>query len=404
MTNDLIKGFDFQRSRESLKDIILDTKLIHSRMFSKETGNHIYIKPENLQVTGSFKVRGAFNKISKLSEAEKAKGIITSSAGNHAQGCALAAQKLDIKATIVMPTTTPLVKINATKSYGANVVLAGEVYDDAYKEALRLQEEHGYTFIHAFDDLDVIEGQGTIALEILEELEDVEYILVPVGGGGLISGVAVAAKAINPNIKIIGVEPRGAASMKMALECFRIESLDNVCTIADGCAVGRSGENTYEIVKDYVDEIITVTDEELMETFLILVENHRLVAENAGLLSLAAINKLGLKNKKIVSIISGGNIDVLSINTLINQGLVSRGRKCCFTINLVDKPGELIKITEIITEQRGNIIDLSHNRYRGVNRFKDVLLEIVVDTESHDHIEKIMNEFKNRGYEIRRKY
>lgn len=404
MIDQLVKDFDFQRAKKGLEGVILETKLLHSRMFSKETGNQIYIKPENLQITGSFKVRGAFNKISKLSEEEKSRGIITSSAGNHAQGCAMAAQKLGIKATIVMPTTTPLVKINATRSYGAQVVLAGEVYDEAYEEACRLEKEHGYTFVHAFDDLDVIEGQGTIALEILEELRDTEYILAPVGGGGLISGIALAAKEINPDIKIIGVEPEGAASMKMALESLKIESLKNVCTIADGCAVGRSGQNTYEITRQYVDDIITVTDDELMETFLILVENHRLVAENAGLLSLAAVNKLGLKDKKIVCLISGGNIDVLSINTLINQGLVSRGRKCCFTINLVDKPGELIKITEILSSQGANIIDLSHNRYRGVNRYKDVLLEIVVDTESHEHIERIMNEFKNRAYEIRRKY
>ncbi|NLY46981.1 MAG: threonine ammonia-lyase [Tissierella sp.] len=393
---------DFNKARETIKNIAAETKLIYSPVFSKESDNDIYIKPENLQVTGSFKVRGAYNKISKLTDEEKAKGIITSSAGNHAQGCALSAQKLGIKATIVMPKTTPLLKVNATKSYGADVVLAGNVYDDAYAEAVRLQNEHGYTFVHAFDDLDVVEGQGTIGLEILDELADADYIIVPVGGGGLISGVAVAAKRINPNIKIIGAEPAGAASMIKALELNKVTPLDKVVTIADGCAVGKAGTNTYEIVKDYVDEVITITDEELMDAFLILLENHKLISENSGLLSLAASKKLDCKGKKIACIISGGNIDVLSINTLINHGLVSRGRRFSFTLNLKDRPGELTKITQILSEQNANIVELSHDRYKGDNKFADVEVEVSVITESHEHIERVTKAFNDNGYEINR--
>lgn len=402
MINHIADKLDSKKARETLKSIVTETKLIYSPVFSKESDNEIYIKPENLQVTGSFKVRGAYNKISKLTNEEKSRGIITSSAGNHAQGVALSAQKLGIKATIVMPKTTPLLKINATKSYGADVVLAGHVYDDAYKKAVRLQEKHGYTFVHAFDDLDVVEGQGTIALEILDELADLDCILVPVGGGGLISGVAVAAKRINPNIKIIGAEPTGAASMLKALELNQCIPLDKVVTIADGCAVAKAGSMTYEIVKDYVDEIITISDEELMDAFLTLLENHKLISENSGLLSLAASKKLNTKNKKVACIISGGNIDVLSINMLINHGLVSRGRRFSFTLNVTDRPGELTKITQILGQENANIIELSHDRYKGDNKFADVEVEIAVITESHDHIERVTKAFQDNGYEINR--
>lgn len=400
MTNHIADILDFNKARETIKSVAAETKLIYSPVFSKESGNDIYIKPENFQVTGSFKVRGAFNKISKLTDEEKTKGIITSSAGNHAQGCALSAQKLGIKATIVMPTTTPLLKVNATKGYGANVVLAGNVYDDAYAEAVRLQQEHGYTFVHAFDDLDVVEGRGTIGLEILDEIADVDYILVPVGGGGLISGVAVAAKRVNPNVKIIGVEPAGAASMVEALKFDKVTPLDKVVTIADGCAVGKAGTTTYEIVKEYVDQVITITDDELMDAFLTLVENHKLISENSGLLSLAASKKLDFNGKKVVCIISGGNIDVLSINTLINHGLVSRGRRFRFTMNVADKPGELTKITQILAEQNANIIELSHDRYKGDNKFSDVELEVSVITESNDHINKIIKAFDDHNLKI----
>ena len=402
MIKNIAGTLDFNKAREALKGVAAETKLIFSPVFSKESGNEIYIKPENLQVTGSFKVRGAYNKISKLSNEDKSKGIITSSAGNHAQGVALSAQKLGIKATIVMPTSTPLLKINATKSYGADVVLAGNVYDDAYREAKRLQEQYGYTFVHAFDDLDVIEGQGTIALEIIDELSDVEYILVPVGGGGLISGISIAAKRLNPNIKIIGVEPIGAASMIKALEMNKVTALDRVVTIADGCAVGKAGVSTYEIVKDYVDDIITISDDELMDAFLILLENHKLIAENSGLLSLAASKKLDIKDKKVVCVVSGGNIDVLSINMLINHGLVTRGRRFSFTMNVEDKPGQLSKITQILGNQNANIIELSHDRYKGNNKFADVELEVAVITESHEHIERIIKDFNDNGFEINR--
>lgn len=404
MEDKRLENLDFQGSRDNLKGIIAETELIYSPVLSKESGNTIYIKPENLQVAGSFKVRGAYNKISKLSEEKKSKGIITSSAGNHAQGCALSAQKLGIKSTIVMPTTTPLLKVNATKSYGSDVVLEGDAYDDAYKKARQLQEEHGYTFIHAFDDLDIVEGQGTIALEILEEVEDLDYIIVPIGGGGLISGISLAAKSINPDIKIIGVEPAGAASMTKSLESGKITPLDRVTTIADGCAVGTVGQNTYEIVEKYVDDIMIITDEELMDMFLILVENHKLIAENSGLLSLAASRKLDVKDKKIACIISGGNMDVLSINTLIKHGLVSRGRTFCFTVNLLDKPGQLIQIIDILSAENANIIELSHNRYKGVDKFADVELEVIVSTESHEHINRIKKSLNDNGFKINQVY
>ena len=394
----------FTDAKKRLEGILADTKLIPSPVFSEKSGNEVYIKPENLQVTGAFKIRGAFNKVSKLSEEEKSKGIITASAGNHAQGVAYAAQKLGVKATICMPETTPLIKVNATKSYGVDVVLHGECFDDAYAKACELEKEHGYTFIHPFNDLDVIEGQGTISLEILEELEDADCIIVPIGGGGLISGVAIAAKTINPNIKIIGVEPEEAQSMKESIEKDEIITLDTVNTIADGTAVKTPGDLNFSIVKKYVDEIVTVSDYEVMDAFLILTTSHKIIAENSGSLSLAALNKIQEKNKKVVCLISGGNIDILSISDLINQGLVYAGRIFCFSVNVVDKPGELHRISDALAKLDANIISVEHHSRRGKNIFMDVNLEIAVETNGHSHIEYITNELTKQGYEISKIY
>lgn len=389
-----------EEARKNLEGIITETNLIYSPIFSERSGNKVYIKPENLQVTGAFKIRGAYNMVAKLSDEEKNRGIITSSAGNHAQGVAYAAQKLGVKATIVMPRTTPLIKVENTRSYGVEVVLHGECYDDAYEEACRLEKEHGYTFIHPFNDLDVIEGQGTIALEILDELEDAEYILVPIGGGGLISGIAMAAKSINPDIKIIGVEPEEAQCMKKSLEENKIVTLDRVNTIADGTAVKTPGENNFSIVKDYVDDIITVSDYELMDAFLALLQSHKLIAENSGSLSLAAAGKLGVKDKKVVCLISGGNIDILTVSDLIDQGLIYTGRIFSFSVNVIDRPGELQRISDILADLGANIISVEHDSRKGKNIFMDVKLKVTVETNGHKHIESIIEELSKEGYEV----
>ena len=396
----MLRLYNFIEAKEKLGTVLNKTKLIHSDVFSNESGNDIYIKPENMQRTGSFKIRGAFNKISKLTEEEKARGVITSSAGNHAQGVAFAAQKLGIKSVIVMPKHTPLIKVEATRKYGAEVVLEGEAYDDAYAKALELQKEYGYVFVHPFDDEDVIEGQGSIALEVLQELPDTEIILVPVGGGGLISGVAAAAKLMNPQIKIIGVEPEGAASALASLGNGKVVGLDEVNTIADGTAVKMIGDITFNYIQDYVDEIITVSDYELMEAFLLLVEKHKLVAENSGILSLAGLKRLKEKNKKVVSIVSGGNIDVLTISSMINKGLVQRGRIFCFSVNLPDKPGQLLQVSEILSRLNANVIKLDHNQFKNLDRFHYVELQMTAETNGEDHINRIIAESIQEGFKV----
>lgn len=394
----------FLEATNRIKDVLKETKLVYSNIFSKESGNDIYIKPENLQVTGAFKIRGAYNKISKLTEEEKKKGLITSSAGNHAHGVALAAQKLGVKATIVMPKATPLIKVEATKSFGANVVLHGDCYDEAYEEAKRLEEKNGYTFVHPFNDIDVIEGQGTIAIEILNELKDVDCIVVPVGGGGLISGIAVAAKLINPKIKIIGVEPEGANAVKLSIEKDKVISLDNLKTIADGVAVKTPGDLNFKLIKKYVDEIVTVSDLEVMEAFLILLEKHKLIGETSGVLPLAALRKINEKNKKIACVISGGNIDVLTIASMIDRGLVSRGRKFCFTVELLDKPGQLQKVSQILGDLNANIIKLDHNKFKTFDAFMQVQLEVTVETNGHEHVQLITDELERKGFKIVKVY
>jgi len=390
----------FIKAKEKLSKVLLKTSLIHSPIFSKEAGNEVYIKPENLQKTGSFKIRGAYNKITNLSDEEKKKGVIASSAGNHAQGVAYGAKESGIKAVIVMPKSTPLIKVESTKQYGAEVVLHGDVYDDAFKKAKELEEKEGYIFVHPFDDEDVIYGQGTIALEILEELPETDIILVPIGGGGLISGIACAAKILKPEIKIIGVEPDGAASAYEAIKEDKVVELKEANTIADGTAVKKIGNITFEYIKKYVDEIITVSDYELMEAFLLLVEKHKIIAENSGILSLAALKKLKEKNKKVVSVVSGGNIDVLMISSMINKGLIRRDRIFNFSVNIPDKPGELAKVVDLIAQQGANVVKLEHNQFKNLSRFKDIELQITVETNGSEHIQKLTQAFEEKGYEI----
>ncbi|MDF2676105.1 MAG: threonine ammonia-lyase [Bacillota bacterium] len=395
---------NIRNAANKLEGTIKKTSLIYSDFFSKEYGNNVYIKPENLQVTGSFKVRGAFNKISNLTDEEKAKGVITASAGNHAQGVALSAQKAGVKAIIVMPTVTPLIKVEGTRSYGAEVVLSGNVYDESYKEALRLSKETGYTFVHAFDDYDVLCGQGTLGLEILEDLPNIDEILVPVGGGGLISGVALIAKAIKPSIRITGVEPVGALTMKTCMDEGCVVELERISTTAEGVAVKRAGDLTYEIVNKYVDGIIEVTEEDMTEALLMLVEKHKLIAETSGVLSLAALKKLNFKNKNVACIVSGGNIDVLTISSLINKGLVSRGRIFCFSVDLPDKPGQLLKVSQILADAGANVIKLEHNQFKAMDRFMNVQLEVTAETNGEKHIQQILNTLINEQFKIHRIY
>ena len=390
----------FIKAKEKLSKVLLETHLIYSPIFSKESGNKVFIKPENLQKTGSFKIRGAYNKISNLTDAEKKRGVIASSAGNHAQGVAYGAKESGIKAVIVMPKSTPLIKVESTKQYGAEVILHGDVYDDAFKKAKELEEKEGYIFVHPFDDEDVIHGQGTIALEILEELPETDIILVPIGGGGLISGIACAAKILKPEIKIIGVEPDGAASAYEAIKEDKVVELKEANTIADGTAVKKIGNTTFEYIKKYVDEIITVSDYELMESFLLLVEKHKIIAENSGILSLAALKKLKEKNKKVVSVVSGGNIDVLMISSMINKGLIRRDRIFNFSVNIPDKPGELAKVVDLIAQQGANVVKLEHNQFKNLSRFKDIELQITVETNGSEHIQNLTQAFEEKGYEI----
>ena len=391
---------DFTTAREHLQKVLLPTHLIYSPIFSEESGNQIYIKPENLQKTGAFKIRGAYNKINKLTEEEKKRGVIASSAGNHAQGVAYAARELGIKAVIVMPKTTPLIKVQSTKKYGAEVVLYGDVYDDAYQKAKELEAQEGYVFVHPFDDIDVLEGQGTIALEILEEMPDAEVIVVPIGGGGLISGIAAAAKMIKPDIKIIGVEPSGAASATEALKKNKVVTLPEANTIADGTAVKRIGDLTFNCIKQYVNEVVTVDDYELTEAFLLLAEKHKIIAENSGILPLAALKKLTERGKKVVPVVSGGNIDVLMISSMIGKGLISRDRIFNFAVSIPDRPGELAKITHIIADVGANIVKLAHNQFKNLSRFRDKEVLITVETNGTDHVQALVDAFAAKGYEV----
>lgn len=389
----------FEEAAERVKEVTLETRLVYSEYFSSQTGNKVYFKPENLQYTGAYKVRGAYYKISTLSEEERNKGLITASAGNHAQGVAYAAKIYGAKAVIVMPTSTPIIKINRTKSYGAEVVLYGDVYDEACEYALKLAKEHGYTFIHPFDDLDVATGQGSIAMEIIKELPTVDYILVPIGGGGLATGVSTLAKMLNPNIKVIGVEPANANCMQVSIKNGKVTTLPSVSTIADGTAVKTPGSKIFPYIVKNIDDIITVEDDELIVAFLDMVENHKMVAENSGLLSVAALKKLNVSGKKVVSIISGGNMDVITMSSVVQHGLIQRGRVFSVSVLLPDKPGELLKVAKVIADAKGNVIKLEHNQFVSINRNAAVELKITLEAFGVDHKNEIIAALKKAGYD-----
>lgn len=388
----------FEEASEIVHQVTQETKLVYSDYFSRQTGNKVYLKPENMQLTGAYKLRGAYYKTSTLTEEERQKGLITASAGNHAQGVAYAAKCYGVKATIVMPTITPLMKVNRTKSYGADVVLYGNVYDEACAHAYELAEEHGYTFIHPFDDLTVATGQGTIAMEIFKELPLVDYILVPIGGGGLATGVSTLAKLLNPNIKVIGVEPAGAACMQASMKEGKVVTLPGVNTIADGTAVKTPGSLIFPYLQKNLDDIITVPDEELVVAFLDMVENHKMVVENSGLLTVAALKQLDVKNKKIVSILSGGNMDIITMSSVVQQGLIFRDRIFTVSVLLPDKPGELSRVADVIAKQSGNVIKLEHNQFVSINRNAAVELRITLEAFGTEHKEQIIDALHKEGY------
>lgn len=389
----------FKAARNVLAGVIFETNLIHSPAFTAACGNNVYLKPENMQVTGAYKIRGAYFKISTLTEEEKELGLITASAGNHAQGVAYAAQHAGVKATVVMPTTTPMLKVNNTKNYGAEVILFGSTFDDAAAKAMELAEEKGMTYVPPFNDLTVATGQGTIAYEIFRNLPDVDIILVPIGGGGLAAGVSTLAKLLNPNVKVIGVEPTGAASMKASIEAGHVVTLDSVSTIADGVAVKTPGDLVFPYVQQNIDEIITIDDDELVDAFLDMAEKHKMIVENAGLLTIAALSHLDCKGKNVVSILSGGNMDVITMSSLIQHGLINRGRIFTFSVQLPDRPGELLRVAEILARENGNIIKLDHNQFVNINRQSGVELKVTLEAFGLLHKNAILNALRKEGYD-----
>ena len=391
----------FEEAYEDVKKVTLDTKLIFSDYWSNLTGNKVYLKPENLQRTGAYKVRGAYYKITTMSDEERKKGLITASAGNHAQGVAYAARQYGVKAVICMPTSTPLIKVNRTKALGAEVVLHGNVYDDAYEKALELADEYGYTLVHPFDDLDVATGQGTIAMEIFKELPTVDIILVPIGGGGLATGVSALAKLLNPNIQVIGVEPAGANCMQESIKAGYVVTLDGVNTIADGTAVKTPGEHIFPYICKNIDDIITVPDEDLVVSFLDMVENHKMVVENSGLLSVAALKYLDVKDKKIACVLSGGNMDIITMSSVVQQGLIMRDRIFTVSVLLPDKPGELSRVSGVIAAVKGNVIKLEHNQFVSINRNAAVELRITLEAFGSEHKEQILCALTENGYKPR---
>ncbi len=388
----------FKAARSTLQGIIRNTNLIYSPAFSKAWGNHVYLKPENMQVTGAYKIRGAYYKISTLSEEEKSRGLITASAGNHAQGLAYAAQAAGVPATIVMPTTTPLVKVNNTKDYGAKVILHGEVFDEAAERAAQIAAEEGLTYVHPFNDLGIATGQGTIAYEIFQDLPDVDVILVPIGGGGLAAGISTLAKLLNPNVTVIGVEPEGAASMKASLEAGHVVTLPTANTIADGVAVKTPGDLVFPYVQANIDHVITISDTELVDAFLDMMERHKMVVENAGLLSVAALKHLDVKGLNVVCVLSGGNMDVITMASLVQHGLINRGRIFTFSVLLPDRPGELMRVSGLLAQCNGNIIKLEHNQFVNINRQNGVELKVTLEAFGHDHKKEIMNQLRQHGY------
>ena len=389
----------FEEASEKVKEVVLPTNLIYSEYFSEQTGNKVYFKPENMQYTGAYKVRGAYYKISTLSEEEREKGLVTASAGNHAQGVAYAAKLYGVPATVVMPTTTPLIKVNRTKGYGAKVVLHGSVYDEACQYALELAKKEGATFVHPFNDEVVATGQGTIAMEIFKELPTVDIILVPIGGGGLAAGVSTLAKLLNPNIKVIGVEPAGASCMKASLDAGKVVTLPNVDTIADGTAVKTPGDIVFPYIQKNIDEIIAVDDHELIVNFLDMMENHKMLVENSGLLTVAALKHLDCKGKKIVSILSDGNMDVITLSSVVQHGLIERGRVFTVSVQLPDRPGELVNVANVIAKLKGNVIRLEHNQFVSINRNSAVELRITLEAFGHEHKKEIIDALRNHGYD-----
>jgi len=390
----------FKRARSVLQGVLRPTPLIHSPYLSKLCGNNVYLKPENMQVTGAYKIRGAYFKISTLSEDEKARGLVTASAGNHAQGVAYAAQAAGVAATIVMPTTTPLVKVNNTKDYGAKVILHGEVFDDAAELAAKMAQEQGLTYVHPFNDLTLATGQGTIAYEIFQDLPDVDIILVPIGGGGLASGIATLAKLLNPHVEIIGVEPTGAASMKASIDAGHVVTLPSATTIADGVAVKTPGDKVFPYAQKNIDRILTLEDGELVEAFLDIMERHKMVVENAGLLTVAALRHLDCTGKNVVSVLSGGNMDVITMASLVQHGLIGRGRIFTFSVQLPDRPGELLSVADVLAKNNGNIIKLEHNQFVNINRQSGVELRVTLEAFGHDHKKQILNALRDRGYRV----
>ena len=390
----------FKEARNVLQGVLRPTPLIHSPYLSKSCGNNVYLKPENMQVTGAYKIRGAYYKISTLTDEEKARGLVTASAGNHAQGVAYAAQAAGVAATIVMPTTTPLVKVNNTKDYGANVVLHGEVFDDAAELAAQLAEEQGLTYVHPFNDLTLATGQGTIAYEIFQDLPDVDVILIPIGGGGLAAGVSTLAKLLNPNVEVIGVEPTGAASMKASLEAGHVVTLPTASTIADGVAVKTPGDLVFPYVQQNVDRVLALEDGELVEAFLDIMERHKMIVENAGLLTVAALKHLDCKGKNVVSVLSGGNMDVITMSSLVQHGLIGRGRIFTFAVQLPDRPGELMRVADVLARNNGNIIKLEHNQFVNINRQSGVELRVTLEAFGHDHKKQILQAMRDEGDQV----
>ncbi len=388
----------FEEASELVQKVTSETKLVFSEFFSEQSGNKVFFKPENMQYTGAYKVRGAYYKIFTLSEEEKKKGIVTASAGNHAQGVAYAAKLSGIKATVFMPTTTPLIKINRTKNYGANVELYGDVFDEAASKALEYAKESGATFVHPFNDLTVATGQGSIAMEIIKELPTVDIILVPIGGGGLCAGVATLAKMLNPSIQVIGVEPENAACMKASIKEDHIVTLESANTIADGTAVKTPGDKLFKYIKENIHDIITINDNELIVSFLDMVENHKMIVENSGLLTVAALKHLNVKGKKIVSILSGGNMDVITMASLIQHGLIERGRIFTVSVLLPDKPGELAKVADLLASERGNVVKLEHNQFISINRNAAVELRITIEAYGTEHKKQIVERLNKEGY------
>ena len=388
----------FEEASEIVKKVTQETKLIYSEYFSERYGNKIYFKPENMQRTGAYKVRGAYYKISQLTPEERSRGLITASAGNHAQGVAYAAKLAGVKATVVMPVTTPLIKVNRTKSYGADVVLYGNVFDEACAHAYELADEHGYTFVHPFNDLEVATGQGSIAMEIIKELPTVDYILVPVGGGGLCTGVSTLAKLLNPKIKVIAVEPTGAACLKASLEAGKVTTVSKINTIADGTAVQTPGDKLFPYLQANVDHVITIDDSELTLSFLDMAENHKMIVENSGLLTVAALKHLDFKGKKVVSVLSGGNMDVLTMATVVQNGLMQRDRIFTVSVMLPDKPGQLAAVSALIAKEQGNVIKLEHNVFANVNRAAGVELTITLESFGTEHKNQIIKALEEAGY------